>query len=162
MNIAKRLLGDKSNANIVDPGSFPLSVSAPSSRRIGDSNSCPPDLELGILAKCLASRCQFLARLLYGTSTALVLLGLEAESARLPDLHDHVITPAVCSLLRHHIEVTTVERPDPKGLSTFSQCMELPPQGSNSCPPDLELGALTKWLQLAYASLSVSAGFSTT
>jgi hypothetical protein len=29
---------------------------------------------------------------------------------------------------------------------------------SNSCPPDLELGALTKWLN---ASLNVSAGFST-
>ncbi len=55
MNIAKRFFGDKSNANIVDPGSFPLSVSAPSSRRIGDSNSCPPDLKLGALTKRLAS-----------------------------------------------------------------------------------------------------------
>ncbi len=25
-------------------------------------------------------------------------------------------------VLRHHVGVTTVERPDPKGLSTFSQC----------------------------------------
>jgi hypothetical protein len=33
-------------------------VSAPSSRRIGDSNSCPqPDLELGAVRKWLASRC---------------------------------------------------------------------------------------------------------
>ncbi len=34
-----------------------------------------------------------------------------------------------------------VERPDPKGLSTFSQCST---GDSNSLPPDLELGALTK------------------
>jgi hypothetical protein len=35
----------------------------------------------------------------------------------------------------------------PKGLSTFSQCTKfLPHRGFHSCPPDLELGALTKWL----------------
>ncbi len=45
-------------------------------------------------------------------------------------------------VLRHHIGVTTVERPDPKDLSTFSQCTG----DLNSCPPDLELDALTKWL----------------
>jgi hypothetical protein len=41
-----------------------------------------------------------------------------------------------------------VERPDPKGLSTFSQCTEFfcRTRDLNSCPPDLELGALTKWL----------------
>jgi hypothetical protein len=38
-------------------GVLPLLVSAPSSCRIGDSNSCPPDLELGALTKWLASRC---------------------------------------------------------------------------------------------------------
>ncbi len=42
----------------------------------------------------------------------------------------------------------SVERPDPKGLSTFlvsapSSCRT---GDSNSCSPDLELGALTKWL----------------
>jgi hypothetical protein len=31
-------------------------VSAQSSRHTGDSNSCPPDLELGTLTKWLASR----------------------------------------------------------------------------------------------------------
>jgi hypothetical protein len=37
-----------------------------------------------------------------------------------------------------------VERPDPKDLSTFSQCTELPPHGnSKSRPPDLKLGAVT-------------------
>ncbi len=35
---------------------FPLLVSSPSSRRIGDSNSCPPDPESGVLTKWLASR----------------------------------------------------------------------------------------------------------
>jgi hypothetical protein len=39
---------------------------------------------------------------------------------------------------------TTVERLDPKDLSTL---VSAPPhRDSNSCPPDLELGALTKWL----------------
>ncbi len=33
------------------PKVFPLFVSAPSSRRIRDSNSCPQDLELGSLSK---------------------------------------------------------------------------------------------------------------
>ncbi len=37
------------------PRVFPLLVTASSSRRIGDSNSCPPDLELGSLTKWLAS-----------------------------------------------------------------------------------------------------------
>ncbi len=56
-----------------------------------------------------------------------------------------------------------VERPDPlKGLSTFCQCTEFPPQGdSNSCPPDMELGALTKWLASRMLVWVVSAGFST-
>jgi hypothetical protein len=41
----------------------------------------------------------------------------------------------------------TVERPDPKSLSTFSQCTEFSRIGdSKSCPPDLELGTLTKCL----------------
>jgi hypothetical protein len=36
------------------------------------------------------------------------------------------------------------KRPDPKDLSTFSQCTEFPPHGnSNSRPPDLKLGAVT-------------------
>jgi hypothetical protein len=43
-------------------------------------------------------------------------------------------------VLRHHIGVTTLERPpDPTGLSTFRG-------DSNSWLPDLELGALTNWL----------------
>ncbi len=37
------------------PSIFPLLVSAPSSCRTGDLNSCPPDLELGVLTKLLAS-----------------------------------------------------------------------------------------------------------
>ncbi len=45
-----------------------------------------------------------------------------------------------------------VERLDPKGLSTFSQCIEILP---NSCPPDLELGALTKMASQPEASLSL-------
>ncbi len=40
-----------------------------------------------------------------------------------------------------------VARPDPRGLSTFSQCTGFCRTGdSNWCPLDLELGALTKWL----------------
>jgi hypothetical protein len=39
------------------PRVFPLLVSATSSCRTGDSNSCPPDLELGALTKWLATRC---------------------------------------------------------------------------------------------------------
>ncbi len=40
-----------------------------------------------------------------------------------------------------------VERIDPKGLSTFSQCTEFCRTGDlNSCPPDLDVCALTKWL----------------
>ncbi len=51
-------------------------------------------------------------------------------------------------MLRHHVGVTTVERPDPKGLSTFNQCTEfLPHRGFElMSSTDLELGALTKWL----------------
>jgi hypothetical protein len=34
-------------------------------------------------------------------------------------------------VLRHHVGVTTLERPDPKGLSTFGRCSEfLPRRGS--------------------------------
>ncbi len=40
-----------------------------------------------------------------------------------------------------------VERPDPKGLFTFSQCTSsCRAEDSKSCPPDLKLGSLTKWL----------------
>ncbi len=60
-----------------------------------------------------------------------------------------------------HVGVTTVERPDPKSLSTFSQCTELRCIGdSSSYPPDLELGALTKWLA-SRMLVWVSAEFST-
>jgi hypothetical protein len=54
---------------------------------------------------------------------------------------------------------TILERPVLKGLSTCSQRIKFPPHigDSNSCPPDLELDALTKWL----ASQCVSADFST-
>jgi hypothetical protein len=38
-------------------GSFHLLVSAPRSCHTGDSNSCPPDLELGALTRSLGSRC---------------------------------------------------------------------------------------------------------
>jgi hypothetical protein len=38
-----------------------------------------------------------------------------------------------------NIKFTVVERPDPKGLSTFSRCTEFPPYS----PPDLEIGDLT-------------------
>ncbi len=79
-----------------------------------------PDLELGILTKWLPR-----------PST------VDRETAGSCD-------QASC-MLRHHVGVTTVERPDPKGLSTFSQCTEFPPH-SNSCPQDLELVALTNWL----------------
>ncbi len=41
------------------PRVFPLLVRAPSSCHIWDSNSCPPDLELGALTKWLASRMLF-------------------------------------------------------------------------------------------------------
>jgi hypothetical protein len=37
----------------LNPRVFPILVSAPGSCRTGDSNSCPPDLELGALSKCL-------------------------------------------------------------------------------------------------------------
>ncbi len=57
-------------------------------------------------------------------------------------------------VLSHRAGVTTVERPDPKGLSTFSQCTEF---SLNRSSGDPELGALTT----AYASLSVSTHFST-
>ncbi len=64
-------------------------------------------------------------------------------------------------VLRHHVGVITVERSNPKGLSTFSNAPSSCRTGdSNSSPPDLELGALIKWLA-ADAGLSVSAGFST-
>ncbi len=40
-----------------------------------------------------------------------------------------------------------VERSDPKGLSTLVSAPSSRLTGDlNSCPPDLELGALTKWL----------------
>jgi hypothetical protein len=51
----------------------------------------------------------------------------------------------VSHVLRHHVGVTTVERPDPKGLPTFSRAPSYCHTGdSDSCPPDLELGALTE------------------
>jgi hypothetical protein len=40
-----------------DPKGLSTLVSAPSSCRTGDVNSCPPDLELGAVTKWLASRC---------------------------------------------------------------------------------------------------------
>ncbi len=56
---------------------------------------------------------------------------------------------AQTSCQSHHCRKTW-----PKGLFTFSQCCI---GDSNSRPPDLKLGAITKWL----ASLSITAGFST-
>ncbi len=59
------------------PRVFPFLVSAQSSRHIGDSKSCPPELELSTLTKWLASQCQSvgLGTLLYRapSSTAMVL-----------------------------------------------------------------------------------------
>ncbi len=50
-------------------------------------------------------------------------------------------------VLRHHIGVTTAERPDPKGLFTFSQCIKFPMhRGFKLVSLNLELGPLTKWL----------------
>ncbi len=46
----------------------------------------------------------------------------------------------------------TEKKPDPKGLSTFSQCTEFLP---NSYPLDLELAALTKMASQPDASLSL-------
>jgi hypothetical protein len=55
-----------------------------------------------------------------------------------------------------------VEKPDPKGLSTFSKRTESRRTGdSNSGPPNLELDALNKWLAMPMLVLIVSAGFST-
>jgi hypothetical protein len=49
-----------------------------------------------------------------------------------------------------------VERPDPRILSAFSLCPEtVHTWVSNLCPPDQELGALTKWLASGDASLSL-------
>ncbi len=65
-------------------GYFHFLVNAPSSRRIGDSNSRPPDLELGALTKWLASR--MLVWVLAGFSTTFVFYpcfiqeGLSSES----------------------------------------------------------------------------------
>jgi hypothetical protein len=53
------------------------------------------------------------------------------------DWHDHV--------LRHHVGVTTVERPDPTWLLVRALCSRRS-RDSSSCHPDLELGALTKSL----------------
>ncbi len=51
-----------------------------------------------------------------------------------------------CSSIGRSI-VGIVERPDPKGLSTLVSAPSSCRTGDlNSCPPDLELGALTKWL----------------
>jgi hypothetical protein len=50
-------------------------------------------------------------------------------------------------MISDHIGVTTVERPDPKDLFTLVSAWSSRHTGdSNSCPPDLELGVLTKWL----------------
>jgi hypothetical protein len=45
-----------------------------------------------------------------------------------------------------HVGVTNVERPDPKGLSTFSQCTELLPHREYILMICMELSALTKWV----------------
>jgi hypothetical protein len=47
-----------------------------------------------------------------------------------------------CLILEFHFK-KTLERSDPKGLSAFGQCPELL-LNSNSCPSQLELGALSK------------------
>jgi hypothetical protein len=54
-----------------------------------------------------------------------------------------------------------VERIDPKGLSTFSQYTEFPPHRGFklTSSTDLELGALTKWLD-SWMLVRVSAGVS--
>jgi hypothetical protein len=46
-----------------------------------------------------------------------------------------------------NVGVTTVERPDPNDLSTLVSAWSYSHAGGlYACPPDLELGALTKWL----------------
>ncbi len=108
------------------PRVFPLLVSAPSPCRTGDSNSCPPVLELGALTKWLV-KCH-------------------AASVTQPDRLTWSCDQA-SHVLRHHLGVITVERPDPKGLSNFSQCTEsLPHRGFKLMSSRLELGAPTKWL----------------
>ncbi len=61
-----------------------------------------------------------------------------------------------------HIGVTTVERPDPKGLSTFSQCIDFPPHRGFKLMSSGSwvIGALTKWLA-SRMLVWVLAGFST-
>ncbi len=128
--------------------------------RIGYSNSCTSDLELRALTKWIAS--QMLVRV--SISTVLppvplwyctcawfsrdVLSAMASESAR------KVYLPVMCQAA----SVTHLDR-----LITKSRwCRKTLPQGSfyflvraksfprigdsNSCPPDLELGALVKWL----------------
>jgi hypothetical protein len=60
-------------------------------------------------------------------------------------LHCPVTCPAICVPIGR--VDTRVDRPDPKDLSTFlvsapSSCRT----GDSSCPPDLEISAVTKWL----------------
>ncbi len=60
-----------------------------------------------------------------------------------------------------HVSVTTEERPDPKDLSTFSQCTEFPPyRGFEHTSSRSGVSALTKWLA-SRMLVRVSAGFST-
>jgi hypothetical protein len=73
---------------------------------------------------------------------ALVLhLGVEkchraSESASdMPSCESYAAQCAQCQARHNHVGVTTVERPDSKGFHHTGD--------SNSCPPDLELGALS-------------------
>ncbi len=62
------------------PRVFILLVSAQSSRRIGESNSCPPDLELGALTKWQASR--MLVRVSQQASLQALVLSIELSKIR--------------------------------------------------------------------------------
>ncbi len=54
---------------------------------------------------------------------------------------------------KYFVPNTFVERPDPKGLSAIVSAPNSCHTGDpNSCPPDLELGALTKWLASQFKS----------
>jgi hypothetical protein len=79
---------------------------------------------------------------------------LDVNAAREEHVHELAVGGTRAQLLNFRIpRITTyviydnVERPDPKGLSTFSQCTEFfSPGDSNSCPPDVVSPALTKCL----------------
>ncbi len=98
-------------------GSFHFLVNAPSSRRIGDSNSRPPDLELGALTKWLSSR--MLIWILAGFSTTFVFYpffiqeGLSSESGLQEVNSEDDRFKLLFNMVTHEQEIPQVPFPRP-------------------------------------------------